>query len=164
MKVLVSLLLADGSFSSPVEANALSYAFPKRGVAAADYFLVVNGERVGIEGVANTGFGTEKSPSYTYFRIGGKSYYLPKTLGALPKGSTITVAPADVPAAVPAAPKAPVEEAITVADLGTFEAPAEEFSIDFSSFAEAPVEAPAAPVEAPAEAPAKARRRAPIAA
>ena len=111
MKVNVSMMRADGSLGDVVECNALAYPFPKKGTQPEGYSLTVDGETAGAGLVANTGFGTAKSPCYTYFMWGGKSYYLPKSVGALPKGSVITVVvPAAAPAPVAPAPiEAPAE-------------------------------------------------------
>jgi len=90
--------------SGIVTVKALTYTFPKKGNAAADYKLTVND--VATE-VAQTGGG--KYPRYTYFKHNGTSYYLPKDV--LPvSGSNIAIIAEEAKKGVAAA-AAPVEPA-----------------------------------------------------
>jgi hypothetical protein len=65
--------------------NALLYTFPKKGNAPTDYTLTVNGVVVP---TAMTGGG--KYPVYTYFKLDGVSYYLPKNVNPA-SGSDLTI-------------------------------------------------------------------------
>lgn len=104
MQVLVTTFNADQS-ANTTEAKALTYTFPKKGNAPEGYTLVVND--LESADVATTGGG--KYPAYTYFKYNGTSYYLPKSVGALPKGSRITVI-AEAPKAPKATPLASIED------------------------------------------------------
>lgn len=86
----VNLNVVIGGVAKVVSAKP--YVFPKKGNAAADYTLTLNGEKATI---ARTGGGTY--PFYIYVMVGGKSYYLPKN--AVPDaGSDMRVVVAEVPA------------------------------------------------------------------
>ena len=115
MQVQVTTFAADQS-ATTIVAKALLYTFPKKGNAADDYTLLVNGEVLGAGNVATTGGG--KYPAYTSFKYNGTSYYLPKSVGALPSGSKI-----DVVVEAPKAAPAPVEPAPAVETPAEVEAP-----------------------------------------
>lgn len=109
MKVQVTTYNTDGSINSTTEFKALTYQFPKRGNAADDFYLVVDGaNRYGnLQEVATTGGG--KYPAYTYFKYNGTSYYLPKSAGALAKGSKLDII-VEAPKPAPAPALASIED------------------------------------------------------
>ncbi len=91
--------------------KATPYAMPKRGVQPEGFVLEVNGAVTA--DVRLTG-GTAKVPAYTYVMLNGASYYLPKSVGHLPAGSSVKIAEeapksAPTPIETPTPTSAPTE-------------------------------------------------------
>ena len=96
MKALITIAGVE------ITVSALAYPFPKAPKVAAEYHLVdEKGEKLEL---AQTGGG--KNPTYIYFKMDGKSFYLPKNTTPT-SGSAVKVV---VETEKPAAPAAEASE------------------------------------------------------